>query len=50
MLNNMKLEEQKKQKAEEILKKHSEITAKNKIYKEKKDQILQAIKKVNPEI
>ena len=50
MLNNMKLEEQKKQKAEEILKKHSDITAKNKIYKEKKDQILQAIKKVNPEI
>jgi hypothetical protein len=46
----MKLEEQKKQKAEEILKKHSEMTAKNKIYKEKKDQILQAIKKVNPEV
>lgn len=26
------------------------MTAKNKIYKEKKDQILQAIKKPNPEI
>jgi hypothetical protein len=26
------------------------MTAKNKIYKEKKDQILQAIKKVNPEV
>lgn len=36
-----------KKKADEILKKHSEITARNKIYKEKKDLIFQTIQKVN---
>lgn len=48
MMNNIKLSEQKNKKADQILKKHSDITAKNKIYKEKKDQILQAVKKANP--